>query len=170
MIRFLVEAYRAGVVLLFLVAVLAALLLAFSGRVGFLWGVAALAVAIMGLGVSATLLSINDHLAAMRPRETAEAKVRQEASEANWAGDLSWTGIGLAVLLAAILLVVAIIFIGGNESTSNTKISNREAVAIGEPSVTLKPSADELARLSNEADANGCVPRLAAEAGASCDQ
>jgi hypothetical protein len=162
MIRFLVEAYRFGIAIFMVVVIFGCIVLASNGSAGLMWALGLLAISIMSLGISATLLSINDHLAAMRPPEVAAAPDQSQRDEAKFFG-----AAGIAIALFA-LLAVAILYFTGELTERGDGLGQNTAE---QSEIVTHPTLNqtELSKLSNQADENGCVPRMAAEVGLTCD-
>lgn len=162
MIRLLVEAYRLAIAIIVVAAILASIALAATGGIGIIWAFALLAVSVFGLGISATLLSINDHLAAMRSPEATKA-----ADESDRAEVTSWGMTGVAMAIFLVVAIAGIYYFSG-KSTGGVahETSFKEETTVSRP----RPTEAELSRLSNQPDENGCVPRLAAEMGLSCEE
>src|SRR3546814_20744709 len=73
MIQMIVSLYRAIIGVLFVVGLVATFALAAQGGAGLIMGLGIVLFMVMALGISAVLLSINDHLAAARPTSVSEA-------------------------------------------------------------------------------------------------
>ena len=71
MIQFIVSAYRAFIVLGFVIAIALAAMLVSAGAYGYFLALGVVITALFATGLSAVLLSINDHLKAMAPKAMA---------------------------------------------------------------------------------------------------
>src|SRR3546814_7703567 len=72
MIQMIVSLYRAIIGVLVVVGLVATFALAAQGGAGLIMGLGIVLFMVMALGISAVLLSINDHLAAARPTSVSE--------------------------------------------------------------------------------------------------
>src|SRR3546814_5652742 len=84
MIQMIVSLYRAIIGVLFVVGLVATFALAAQGGAGLIMGLGIVLFMVMALGISAVLLSINDHLAAARPTSVSEASYSTEMRPTNW--------------------------------------------------------------------------------------
>jgi hypothetical protein len=141
MIQAIVGLFRWAIVAIFIIALLAAVILMGTSGVGFLVGLLGIAGTVMMVGTSAVLLSINDHLAAMRPAGAPIVAPTPGAARR-------------ATIAGGILL--AIVAIGGVASM----LQPSEQTA---PSVSAPPAIREGSSLRD-----GCVPDLAAKVGLKC--
>src|SRR3546814_1633883 len=79
-----VSLYRAIIGVLFVGGLVATFALAAQGGAGLIMGLGIVLFMVMALGISAVLLSINDHLAAARPTSVSEASYSTEMRPTNW--------------------------------------------------------------------------------------
>src|SRR3546814_14092877 len=84
MIQMIVSLYRAIIGVLFVVGLVATFALAAQGGAGLIMGLGMVLFMVMALGISAVLLSINDHLAAARHISVSEASYSTEMRPTNW--------------------------------------------------------------------------------------
>src|SRR3546814_7118335 len=84
MIQMIVSLYRAIIGVLFVVGLVATIALAAQGGAGLIMGLGIVLFMVMALGISAVLLSINDHLAAARPTSVSEASYSTEMRPTTW--------------------------------------------------------------------------------------
>src|SRR3546814_8994495 len=84
MIQMLVSLLREIIGVLFFVGLVATVALAAQGGAGLIMGLGIVLFMVMALGISAVLLSINDHLAAARPTSVSEASYSTEMRPTNW--------------------------------------------------------------------------------------
>src|SRR3546814_11105702 len=84
MIQMIVSLDRAIIGVLFVVGLVATFALAAQGGAGLIMGLGIVLFMVMALGISAVLLSINDHLAAARPTSVSEASYSTEMRPTNW--------------------------------------------------------------------------------------
>src|SRR3546814_4889843 len=105
MIQMIVSLYRAIIGVLFVVGLVATFALAAQGGAGLIMGLGIVLFMVMALGISAVLLSINDHLAAARPTSVSEASYSTEMRPTNWKaiggfGALALVAIAISAYLA----------------------------------------------------------------------
>ena len=142
MIQMIVSLYRAIIGVLFVVGLLFTFALGTQGGAGLVMGLGIILFMIMALGISAVLLSINDHLSAMRP--TLDVPQSTEMRPTNWK---LTGGIGV-VALAAIVLASYL----GSEKNAGAM---QEAVTADAPLEANPANPD-------------CVPELAAQVHLTC--
>jgi hypothetical protein len=143
MIQAIVGLFRWAIVAIFIIALLAAVILMGTSGVGFLVGLLGIAGTVMMVGTSAVLLSINDHLAAMRPAGAPMVAPTPSPGAAR-----------RATIAGGILL--AIVAIGG--VASMLQPSEQTATSVSAPPAIREGSSVR----------DGCVPDLAAKVGLKC--
>lgn len=142
MIQTIVSLFRALIALIFIGSLLLSVLMIGTNGLGVILGLAMIVAIVLTIGISATLLSINDHLAALRPRPDADFMPVGSALTPKQ------VAIGIAVLAA--LLVVALVV------SPNNSVDDVESAA---PITTLR---------EGSSIKDGCVPELARKVGLKC--
>lgn len=113
MIQMIVSLYRAIIGVLFVVGLVATFALAAQGGAGLIMGLGIVLFMVMALGISAVLLSINDHLAAARPTSVSEASYSTEMRPTNW------KAIGGFGALALVAIAISAYFGSAKETREN---------------------------------------------------
>src|SRR3546814_3095409 len=93
--------------------ILATFALAAQGGAGLIMGLGIVLFMVMALGISAVLLSINDHLAAARPTSVSEASYSTEMRPTNW------KAIGGFGALALVAIAISAYFGSAKETREN---------------------------------------------------
>ena len=145
MIDFIVNIYRVMVAVAFAVAMVAVTLLATSGLYGFLMAISMFVVSIFGVGISAVLISINDHLAA--------AGGRAQPPRPKY----------VMIFLAAIFALALVVGLAVDYFRAPVSDASVDASAVPTTSPTLAPNA-----VPSDLDKNGCSPTLAAKMRLKC--
>lgn len=153
MIQFIVSAYRAFIVFGFAIAIVLAAMMMSSGPFGLFVALGIGIAAVVATGISAVLISINDHLAAMAPKNVDTIT----PSNPRVGPSNPWVGGAIAVVVLLILFAALV------------KVSEKgdiNAEATENVGADLSPANNEI---PNDVDANGCSPSLAKQAGGSCN-